>query len=107
MRWMVASVASASGISVSSARQLTRKSWASAGREDVPFSLAIIFQVAKSARALVSARRAISMSAALIKMASGLFGVFWVGLHVAGYHKKQPEHIAGQCSQYHRNNIKI
>jgi hypothetical protein len=36
--------------------------------------LAIIFQVAKSARALVSARRAIIMSAALTKMASGLFG---------------------------------
>jgi len=46
-----------------------------AGRDEVPFSLASIFQVAKSARALVSARRAINMSAALIKMASGLCGV--------------------------------
>ena len=45
---------------------------ASAGSEDAPFSLAIIFQVAKSARARVSARRAIIIAAALTKMASGL-----------------------------------
>jgi hypothetical protein len=46
------------------------------GKAEVPFSLASIFQVAKSALALVSARRAISMSAALIKMASRLGGVY-------------------------------
>jgi hypothetical protein len=37
-------------------------------------SFAIIFQVAKSALALVSARRAINISAALIAMPASLFG---------------------------------
>ena len=45
---------------------LPRKFCASAGRAEEPLSLASIFQVAKSALARVSARRAISMSAALI-----------------------------------------
>ena len=36
--------------------------------KEAPFNFAIIFQVAKSARARVSARRAINMSAALIAM---------------------------------------
>jgi hypothetical protein len=71
--------------------------------------LAIIFQVAKSALALVSARRAINMSAALIKMTpqAFLWRFFGSGLGVAGYQEKQPDHIAGGCSQYRRNNIKI
>src|ERR1700712_622151 len=52
---------------------LPRKLRASAGREEAPFSLAIIFQVAKSARAWVSARLAIILSGALIKIASVLW----------------------------------
>jgi hypothetical protein len=47
--------------------------------------LASIFQVAKSARALVSARRAINMSAALIKMASAFAALLvWLVSGITG-----------------------
>jgi hypothetical protein len=63
--------------SLSIALYWARKDWASGGREDAPFNFAIMFQVAKSARARVSARRAIIMSAALITMASVLRTISW------------------------------
>ena len=56
--------------------------------EEAPFSFAIILQVAKSARALVSARRAIIISAALTNLASGLFAPISDGSGVGGYIKK-------------------
>src|SRR5258707_13700709 len=68
MRAMVASVASASVISLRNALYLSRKFCASADSEEAPLSFAIMFQVAKSARALVSARRASILSVALITL---------------------------------------
>jgi len=50
-------------------------------------SFAIIFQVAKSALALVSARRAIIMSAALIKMGSAPSGGFQVWFDATSSHE--------------------
>src|SRR5450631_3761397 len=123
MRLMVASAASGSEVCLSCVLYFSRKARASSGSEEAPFSLAIIFQVAKSARARVSARRAISMSAALIKIASApffgstsLFGAVSSrepvpaspanALCVAGDHEKQLDHKAGRFPQYRRNNIK-
>src|SRR3954452_17278384 len=63
---MVASLAWASGISSRKDLYFTRKSWAWAESDDPPLSFAIIFQVAKSARARVSARLASILSGALI-----------------------------------------
>ena len=86
---------------------LLRNACASAGRDEVPFSLASIFQVAKSARARVSARRAISMSAALIKWPRAFAAFLESGLYIACEQQYQPDQIAGRCPQYRRNNIKI
>src|SRR5579872_6008624 len=112
MDWMTTSEASASFFSFKSALYCSRKACAVWGREEAPFSFAIMVQVAKSALALVSARRAIIMSAALIKMASvfatALCGAFkGLKLSVAGDNENRREHITGQRSQYLRNNIKI
>src|SRR5580692_3004853 len=110
MSWIMASEACASRSSCSRALYLSRKAWAAGGREEAPFSFAIMVQVAKSALALVSARRAIIMSAALIKMASASLRrvlKFGIGLCIAGDDQYQPDHITGRGSQYRRNNIKI
>src|SRR3954465_3650306 len=101
---MVASTASPSVIVPRKARYRGRKSCASAGSEEVPFSLDSIFQVAKSARARVSARLAISLSGDLIKMA-GSSATIPSG--VARYQQQQPQHRAGGSAQYRGNNIKI
>ena len=63
-----------------------------------------IFQVAKSARARVSARRAINMSAALTKIPSTRFPP---SLRVARQKQNGAQHVAGQRPQYRRYNIKI
>src|ERR1700738_3214625 len=101
---MVASVASAWLISSQNAQYLARKFWASVESEELPFSFAIMFQVAKSARALVSARLAIILSVALINLPRASFCA--AQLHVAGHQQNQANHKAGGCVDDCCNNIK-